>query len=280
MMNILHFWRQYFIKHSRFCQAEDCGQILGLYRIYYILGGLAVFFAVWIVGGYLIFSRPDFSQFSGFEPLPTSKALIRLLGDRQFWDSVVASLRRIGVGIGIAFIIGMPCGLFIGYYRKLQLASYTPIQFIRMISPLSWMPIALLIFPSFETAIYFLITMATVWPIMLNTTMGVSRVNKQWLQMARIQGAGSGAIIRRIILPASIPYILTSLRLALGVAWIVLVPVEFLGVSSGLGYLINDARDTMEYDRLMAIVMAIGIIGFLLDGSIQLLRRLFRWYWV
>ncbi len=279
-MNILHFWRQYFIKHSRFCQADDPGQIIGPHRIYYILGGLAVFLAIWIIGGYLIFSRPDFSQFSGFEPLPTCKALISLLGDRQFWSSVVASLRRIGVGIGIAFIIGMPSGLFIGYYRKLQLASYTPIQFIRMISPLSWMPIALLIFPSFETAIYFLITMATVWPIMLNTTMGVSRVNKQWLQMARIQGAGSGAIIRRIIFPASIPYILTSLRLALGVAWIVLVPVEFLGVSSGLGYLINDARDTMEYDRLMAIVMAIGIIGFLLDGSIQLLRRLFRWHWV
>ena len=67
---------------------------------------------------------------------------------------------------------------------------------------------------------------------------------------------------------------------ALGVAWIVLVPVEFLGISSGLGYIINDARDTMEYDRLMAIVLAIGLIGFLLDGTIQLLQKLFRWNWV
>ena len=181
------------------------------------------------------------------------------------------------MGIGLAFVLGMPSGLLIGYFRGVRIASYTPVQFIRMISPLSWMPIALLIFRTFESAIYFLITMATVWPIMLNTSLGVARVNPQWIQMARVQGARAHQIILRIILPASTPYILTSLRLALGVAWIVLVPVEFLGVSSGLGYLINDARDTMEYDRLMAIVVAIGVIGFLLDGSIQLLRRLSRW---
>jgi len=193
---------------------------------------------------------------------------------------VLASLRRVAIGIGVAFLVGLPFGILIGYFRNLRSITYTPIQFVRMISPLSWMPIALLIFTTFESTIYFLITMATVWPIILNSSLGVSRVNPQWIKMAKNQGATDVQVLLYIILPASIPYILTSLRLALGVAWIVLVPVEFLGVSSGLGYIINDARDTMEYDRLMAIVIVIGMVGFVLDGSIQLVQKVFRWNWV
>jgi NitT/TauT family transport system permease protein len=244
-----------------------------------VTAGMIAFLLIWVIGGHFIFIRPQFTQFSGFLPKSTFKALVRLLVDNQFWPSVLASLRRVGVGIGTAFILGLPFGLLIGYYSKLRITTYTPIQFIRMISPLSWMPIALLIFTTFESAIYFLITMATIWPIILNSSLGVSRVNPQWITMAKNQGATDIQVLLHIILPASIPYILTSLRLALGVAWIVLVPVEFLGISSGLGYIINDARDTMEYDRLMAIVLAIGLIGFILDGSIQLLQKLFKWNW-
>ncbi len=276
----MKFLDRYLVKHSARCEQNDDTDDGNFCQIGYVLIGLIIFLLIWATSGYILFRQPDLAQFDGFLPIPTSKAFIRLLYDPSFWNSVIASLRRITVGIGTAFVIGMPCGLLIGYFRRLQVASYTPIQFIRMISPLSWMPIALLLFRTFESAIYFLITMATVWPIILNTNLGVARVNPQWVEMAKIQGAKSHQIILQIILPASIPYILTSLRLALGVAWIVLVPVEFLGVSSGLGYIINDARDTMEYDRLMAIVIAIGIIGFILDGSIQLIRHLFRWIWV
>lgn len=245
-----------------------------------VAAGIVIFLLAWAIGGHFIFLRPQFSQFSGFLPGPTLQALAKLLVSQEFWPSVLASLRRIGVGIGTAFVLGLPFGLLIGYYKKLRITTYTPIQFVRMISPLSWMPIALLIFTTFEATIYFLITMATIWPIIMNSSLGVSRVNPQWVKMAKNQGATDGQVLLRIILPASIPYILTSLRLALGVAWIVLVPVEFLGISSGLGYIINDARDTMEYDRLMAIVLAIGMIGFILDGSIQLIQKKFRWNWV
>ena len=91
--------------------------------------------------------------------------------------------------------------------------------------------------------------------------------------MARNQGAGDRDLLLRVVVPASVPFIMTSLRLALGVAWIVLVPAEFLGVSSGLGYLINDARDTMAYDRLMAVVLAIGAVGFVLDGVLAMARK-------
>lgn len=245
----------------------------------YELIGLAVFAAVWAGLATLFFSRPEFPQFHGFLPGPTFKALFLAVQDSRFWVSVFTSLRRILVGICIASVIGVPLGILVGFYPKFRGLSYSPIQFVRMISPLSWMPMAVLLFASFESAVYFLIVMATVCPIILNTTIGVLNINPQWIKMALNQGASNFQLIRTIIIPASLPYMLTSLRLALGVAWIVLVPAEFLGVSSGLGYLINDARDTMEYDKLMAMIIAIGILGFTLDRIIQKFQVTFSWSW-
>jgi NitT/TauT family transport system permease protein len=232
--------------------------------------GAAVLIGLWAAVGHALFSRPGYAQFSGFLPGPALRALGGLAADPDFWFSVGASLRRVAVGIGIAALFGVPSGLLIGFFARLRRAAHPPLQFLRMISPLSWMPIALLVFPGFESAIHFLIAMATVWPIILNTAHGVSRVDPRWIAMARNQGAGDRDLLRRIILPASVPFIGASIRLALGVAWIVLVPAEFLGVSSGLGYLINDARDTMAYDRLMAVVIAIGAVGFALDAALAL----------
>ena len=276
---ISQFFKKYFTRHTK--QLGSGRPKLPLFRKLLYWGfGILFFFSLWWLISILVLERDDYKQFSGFKPIPTLKALAGLLTEGNFWDSALASIRRVLVGILQAFIIGLPTGLLIGFYRRLRVITYPPIQFIRMISPLSWMPIALIIFTSFETAIYFLITMATIWPIILNTALGVSRVNPAWIKMALNQGAGNRQLIRYIVIPASIPYIISSLRLALGVAWIVLVPAEFLGVTSGLGYIINDARDTMEYDRLMAIVLAIGMIGFVLDGLIQMLQKKLNWVWV
>ncbi len=241
--------------------------------------GLILFILSWILVSTFIFTRQEFVQFSGFLPGPTFTALYRAAHESIFWVSVFASLRRILFGIFLAAIIGVPIGIIIGFYPKIRSLSYSPIQFVRMISPLSWMPIALLLFASFESAVYFLIVMATISPIILNTTIGVLNINPQWIKMALNQGASNLQLIRTIVIPASLPYMLTSLRLALGVAWIVLVPAEFLGVSSGLGYLINDARDTMEYDKLMAMIIAIGILGFILDRIIQKLQSTYSGSW-
>jgi NitT/TauT family transport system permease protein len=274
----MSIFKKYFKRHARPVETGEEKRLLR--KIGYWLIGIAGFFILWTLIGYLIFSKRGHHQFAGFLPIPTLKALYALLFDGDFWNSAFASLRRVVVGIAQAFVIGLPVGILIGFYKKLRIITYPPIQFIRMISPLSWMPIALIIFATFESAIYFLITMATIWPIILNTSLGVSRVNPKWLKMARNQGAKNHQLIFRVIIPASTPYILSSLRLALGVAWIVLVPAEFLGVSSGLGYIINDARDTMEYDKLMAIVVAIGILGFILDGTLQFVQKLLNWTWV
>lgn len=241
--------------------------------------GIGLFACFWIVGATFVFSTPQLSQFQGFLPIPTLKALLAATQESRFWISVFASLKRIVIGIFIAGSLGIPIGIILGFYPRLRSLSYSPVQFIRMISPLSWMPIALLVFTGFESAVCFLIVMATICPIILNTTIGVLNINPRWIKMALNQGADNFQLIRTIVLPASLPYMLTSIRLALGVAWIVLVPAEFLGVSSGLGYLINDARDTMEYDKLMAMIMAIGILGFMLDRIIQKIQYTFSWSW-
>jgi NitT/TauT family transport system permease protein len=271
-------FRRFFLKEPK-AHEEVSSAGLGRQRVGFGIAGTVAMVILWALIGDFLSHRPGYEQFRGFSPLPAASAFLTLLTENHFWASVMASLCRVVVGIMLAFVVGLPFGLLIGFYRKLHYAVDPSIQFLRMVSPLAWMPIALLVFASFEYAIHFLIAIASVWPILLNTTTGVARVNPQWINMARDQGATDYHLITRIMIPASIPYILTSLRLALGVAWIVLVPAEFLGVSSGLGYLINDARDTMEYDRLMAVVMAIGLLGFVLDGTIQLVQKRLKWNW-
>src|SRR6056297_3106557 len=244
----------------------------------YELAGFLLFAFAWAAVTQIVFTRPELYHFKGFLPGPTLAALADAFQNSKFWMSVFASLRRIVVGIAISAFIGLPLGVLIGFFTRLRKLTYSPIQFVRMISPLSWMPIALLLFTSFESAVHFLIIMATICPIILNIAIGVMNINPQWLKMALNQGANNIQLIQTIVLPYSIPHMLTSIRLALGIAWIVLVPAEFLGVSSGLGYLINDARDTMEYDKLMAIIIAIGILGFILDRIFQKLQhRLGPW---
>jgi len=246
-----------------------------LSHLAYGVGGLILLFILWWVVGTLVFTGPRFGQFRDFMPLPALKALSRLFTDSLFWEAAGASLRRVGIGLLLAFIIGFSWGIFLGLWGRLRKVVNLPMQLIRMISPLSWMPIAILLLPTFEQAIYFLILMASVWQVMHNTMQGIKDVDPSWIDMARIQGANHWQLLTKVLLPSALPYILNGLRLALGIAWIILVPAEYLGINNGLGYLINDARDTMEYDRLMGLVIAIGILGFLLDSLFHLLSRHF-----
>lgn len=242
-------------------------------KVFYGVAGCLIFIVLWVTAGQILLSFPDYSQFYGFHPLATTKAFFQLLQSDLFWLAVADSLRRVLFGLGFAFAIGVPVGLMIGYYDRVWLLTNIPVQFLRMISPLSWMPIAILILPSFENAIYFLIGMTCVWPIVLNTAQGVNRINPQLFAMARNQGAKDMQLLIRVILPSSVPYIIVGLRMALGISWIILVPAEFLGISSGLGYSINDARDTLEYDRLLALVIAIGFIGLFMDTAVRFIEK-------
>ncbi len=241
------------------------------------IAGMVILLIIWELCVRIYLLSTGNMQFAGFLPERAFFALMKMFIQPFFWRSVLASLFRIGAGLILAGFIGVPAGLIVGSFPMLKRITNPPIQFIRMISPISWMPLALVFLPGFEEAIIFLITMATLWPILLNTRNGVGAVNNQWIEMARNQGASPKNLILKVIYPAALPHIISGLRLAVGIGWVVLVPAELLGISSGLGYLINDARDTLEYDRLMAVITMIGIIGFTIDSLFQVLINRYDW---
>lgn len=242
------------------------------------VAGLAILFFFWYLGGLWIENNPNTTNFKDFGPIPTFKAFPELLASGKITAAVLTSGYRLGIGLLIAIVCGVPIGILLGRSRLFRELSNSPFQLIRMISPLSWEPIAVIVFVTWNGAIVFLIAIAAVWPIVFATAAGLAKVDPAWFKVAKNLGAKPWHMVTQIILPAIMFDILTGIRLALGVAWIVLVPAEFLGVTSGLGYSIADARETLSYDHLTAIVLTIGIMGYILDSSCALLIRRFSWH--
>ncbi|WP_018140909.1 ABC transporter permease [Thioalkalivibrio sp. ALJ7] len=236
--------------------------------------GIAGLFALWYWGGWAIANNEDTMAFASFAPGPTLAAFWELVSTGNVWSPIESSLYRVGWGLAYAIAIGVPLGVMIGYFLTLKQVTHVPFQFLRMISPLAWMPIAVLAFATWDAAIIFLIAIAAVWPITYATAHGVQRIDPTWLKVGNNLGANPYHTLRYIVMPAIAQDVFAGIRLAVGVAWIVLVPAEYLGVTSGLGYAINDARDTLEYDKLAAIVLVIGIIGYMLDAiCVRLIKR-------
>jgi NitT/TauT family transport system permease protein len=239
--------------------------------------GVVAMFGLWWLGGVLLCHNPATQAFAGFAPGPALASFFKLLASGELVSAAAVSLGRVVSGLAIAAVIGVPLGIAIGRMPLLKQATLIPFQFLRMISPLSWMPVAVLVFPGWNGAIVFLIAMAAIWPVVFATANGVSKIDPSWLKVARNLRAGPVQRLTAVILPAIAQDVMTGIRLALGVAWIVLVPAEYLGVSSGLGFEINDARDSLDYARLAAIVLTIGLIGFGLDALCNLVIRRVGW---
>jgi len=239
--------------------------------------GMAILLFVWWVGGQLIADSDDLAAFADFAPAPSLARLFDMVVSGEAVAMVVPSLMRVGAGLMWAVAIGVPMGILVGWFRPANQLTNLPFQFLRMISPLSWMPIAVMVFATWDGAIIFLIGVAAVWPILFSTAAGLRRVDPSWFKVARNLGAGVHQQLFTIVLPAISQDVLTGIRLALGVAWIVLVPAEYLGVTSGLGYAINDARDTLEYDRLAATIIIIGVIGYAIDALLQKAIQRLNW---
>jgi NitT/TauT family transport system permease protein len=242
-------------------------------RLFNWVAGLAILFALWWLGGYLVYINPNTTNFADFGPIPTFEAFPVLWKMGKIQAAVMTSGYRLGLGLLIAIAIGVPIGILLGRSRRFRELSNSPFQLLRMISPLSWEPIAIIVFVSWNGAIVFLIAIAAVWPIVFATAAGLAKVDPAWFKVARNLGAKPWHMLKEIILPAIVFDILTGIRLALGVAWIVLVPAEFLGVTSGLGYSIADARETLSYNHLSAMVLIIGVMGYVLDSTCSLLIK-------
>ncbi|MBI3970931.1 MAG: ABC transporter permease [Chloroflexi bacterium] len=235
------------------------------------LAGIVVFLLLWWAS--IAFLVPPKSFLARFAPDLTFAALVRLLGSGELWPHVAASFRRVLVGLAISVAVGFPLGLAAGSSRLFARMSGPIFQFIRMVSPLSWTPLAIILLGVGDAPVYFLIAIGATWPIVLNTAAGVTALDPRWITVGRSLGANRWEIARTIVWPSIRPHVLTGLRLAVGLAWIILVPAEMLGVDSGLGYFILDTRDRLAYADLMAAIIVIGLAGFLID---TVARRTFQ----
>ena len=232
-------------------------------RVVWPIVGLALAVGLWSLGARQL-SDVDAIR-NAFAPTAGFAALGRLLAAGDLWEHIALSLQRIGLSLLLALLIAVPLGIWIGLSPLFAKLTGTLFQFLRMISPLSWMPLAVMALGVGEAPVVFLLTFAAVWPIMLNTAAGVAALDKSWLQLAHSLSATRAEIVLHIVLPGILTHVLTGFRLALGIAWIVLVPAEMLGVSAGMGYFILDTRDRLAYDELMAGIVVVGCLGFMLD---------------
>ena len=190
------------------------------------------------------------------------------------------SLFRVGCGYLAAVAAGIPVGLILGWWSPLARAVNPVIQMLRPISPLAWMPLAVIWFGVSNLAPIFLIFLASFFPVVVATMNGVRNVPPMYVQAGRNFGLGTPALIARVVFPAVLPRVIVGLRIAFGVAWLVLVAAEMIAVDSGLGYLIIDARNAgKRYDLVVGGMLLIGVIGLLLDGLIRRTERLrfVRW---
>jgi NitT/TauT family transport system permease protein len=233
-----------------------------------LLGIAAAVVLWWLVVAVFV---PHGSFLSRFAPEPTVRTLVRLVEHGDLWPHLLASFRRIFIGLAISVLVGFPLGLAVGSIRIFARASSVVFQFIRMVSPLSWTPLAIILFGVGDKPVYFLIAIGGVWPIVLNTAAGVAALDPRWITLARSLGASRMEILRTIVWPGIRPQVLTGVRLTVGLAWIILVPAEMLGVDSGLGYYILNTRDRLAYSELMASILVIGLCGFLLDLGARLI---------
>jgi NitT/TauT family transport system permease protein len=237
------------------------------------LGGMASVIALWWI--MLTVLAGSQSLAAQFLPTRAVATLPSLATDDRLFLHIATSLKRIAVGLTCAMLIGVPLGYLIGRVKSLDTALSPTLQFLRMISPLSWMPIAVMSLGVGDRAVYFLLTFAAVWPLVMSTAAGVAQIDRRWVQLGESLAATRGEMLRHVYVPGVASHVLTGVRLAIGILWIVLVPAEMLGVSSGLGYLILDTRDRLAYSELTAVILVIGSLGFLLDYAARVVYRRF-----
>lgn len=187
---------------------------------------------------------------------------------------LIASLRRVLIGFGLGALVAIPLGFLIGMSRKAMLALNPLIQIFKPVSPLAWLPIALAIFNLADPSAIFVIFITSLWPTIINTALGVQSVSKDYLDVARVLEMPRWRQIYKIILPASLPYIFTGLRISLGIAWLVIVAVEMLTGGVGIGFFVWNEWNRLNLNSVFLAVLVIGVTGLLLDyalGQIQVL---------
>jgi NitT/TauT family transport system permease protein len=207
-------------------------------------------------------------------PLAVGRGIVELAQKGLLLKYIAASLFRVSVGFCLAALVGIPLGLVLGWFRPAYAAINPLIQVLRPISPIAWIPVAILWFGVDDTSPIFLIFLASVFPITVASSAAVQNMQVVYVRAARNFGLEGLLLFRKVILPAALPQIITGIRITLGVAWLVVVAAEMIAVNSGLGYLIIDARNAgKRYDLVVAGMVMIGLIGLCLDLVVRQLEK-------
>lgn len=189
------------------------------------------------------------------------------------WN-VLASLRRVGLGFGLAALIGIPLGFLIGRFAAVNAMLSPIVSLLRPVSPLAWLPLGLLLFKAADPAAIWAIFICSIWPMIINTATGVMRVPQDYLNVARVLNLSEWKVMTRILLPAVLPYVLTGVRLSIGTAWLVIVAAEMLTGGTGIGFWLWDEWNNLKVENIVIAIFVIGIVGMMLEFLlIQIARR-------
>ncbi len=225
------------------------------------------------------------SNVEGFpSPIDTFSHAVEILSDPLYVNSeddkgifwqILNSLERVFGGFIAACIVGIPVGLAIGMSSKFYDALNPYIQIFKPVSPLAWLPLALFVFKDINITAIATIFITSIWPIIINTALGVKSVNNDYLNVAKVLQFSPIEKITKIILPVAVPYIFTGMRLSLGIAWLVIVAAEMLTGGIGIGFWIWDEYNNLNYTSILVGIFLVGIVGFILDILMGLIANRF-----
>jgi nitrate/nitrite transport system permease protein len=236
--------------------------------------GLAMLVLVWQL---VAASNSNFPS-----PLATWDAAVKLFADPFYsngpndqgigWN-ILASLQRVALGFGLAAAAGIPLGFLIGRSRFLAGMCNPIVSLLRPVSPLAWLPIGLLVFKAANPAAIWAIFICSIWPMIINTAVGVQRVPQDYMNVARVLNLSEWKIFTKILLPAVLPYMLTGVRLAIGTAWLVIVAAEMLTGGVGIGFWVWDEWNNLNVPHILIAIVVIGVVGLVLEQALVALAR-------
>ena len=197
--------------------------------------------------------------------------------DKGIGWNILNSLYRVGIGFGLAAAVGIPLGFMIGRFDFLNRMLSPVISILRPVSPLAWLPIGLLVLQKAEPASIWVIFISSIWPMVLNTAAGVQRIPQDYLNVARVLNLSEFKVFSKILFPAVLPYVLTGVRLAIGVAWLVIVAAEMLTGGVGIGFWVWDEWNNLNVAHIIIAIFVVGIVGLLLEQMLMLIAKRFSY---
>ena len=219
-------------------------------------------------------------------PLVTWQEALRLFADPFYskgpndqgigWN-ILASLKRVAVGFGMAAAVGIPLGFMIGRFKFLAGMFNPVISLLKPVSPLAWLPIGLLVFKAADPAAIWSIFICSIWPMIINTAIGVQRVPQDYMNVARVLNLSEWKIFTKILLPSVLPYMLTGVRLSIGTAWLVIVAAEMLTGGVGIGFWVWDEWNNLNVPHIIIAIVVIGVVGLMLEQALVALAKSFTY---